>query len=108
MASRRAAAVLVAAAVLTGGGCSTVISGTPVAAPGALGAGVAGGDLLATTCREYTAMRDAARREVIAAIAAENQLVATNPDIWVGVATALCTFADPGAPVRDVVTGGIR
>jgi len=107
MASRRAAAVLLAAAVLAGGGCSTAISGTPVAAPGAFGAG-GGGDPLATTCREYTAMPDVARREVMAAIATENQLVAANPDIWVGVATALCSFADPGAPVRDVVTGGIR
>lgn len=107
MASPRVAALLTAA-VLGCAGCSTAISGTPVAAPGEVGAGVSGGDLLATTCREYTALRDAGRREVIAAIAAENQLVAANPDIWVGVATALCTFADPGAPVRDVVTGGFR
>ena len=35
-------------------------------------------------------------------------MVATNPDLWVGVAAALCTFVDPSAPVKDVVTGGMR
>ena len=79
-----------------------------MAAPGELGA-ARDSALLATTCRQYVAMKDAERREVITAIAAEgNQLVAANPDLWVGVAAALCTFVDPGAPVRDVVTGGIR
>jgi hypothetical protein len=54
-------------------------------------------------------MNSAARSEVIAAIGAEgNDLVAANPDLWAGVATALCTFASPSAPVRDVVTGGMR
>jgi hypothetical protein len=54
-------------------------------------------------------MNSSARREVIAAIGADgNDLVATNPDLWAGVAAALCTFASPSAPVRDVVTGGIR
>lgn len=99
---RRVAVTLLAAtAVLVAGGCSRGIAGTPVAAPGAA--------LLATTCRDYSAMSPTARREVIAAIAdGGNQLVATNPDLWVGVAAALCTFAAPSAPVRDVVTGGIR
>jgi hypothetical protein len=91
-------AVLVA---LASGGCSRGIAGTPVAAPGAA--------LLATTCREYSGMSPAARREVIAAIAdGGNKLIATNPGLWVGVAAALCTFAAPSVPVRDVVTGGIR
>jgi hypothetical protein len=54
-------------------------------------------------------MTPAARREVINAIGtAGNKLVATNPDLWTGVAAALCTFASPSAPVKDVVTGGIR
>jgi hypothetical protein len=54
-------------------------------------------------------MNDADRREVITAIGSDgNQLVATNPDLWIGVAAALCAFVDPGAPVRDVVTGGMR
>lgn len=86
-------------------GCSTAISGTPVAAPGEIGAAA----LLRTTCRDYAAMTETARRDVIVAIAAEgNKLVANNPDLWVGVAAALCSFVDPSAPVKDVVTGGIR
>jgi hypothetical protein len=65
--------------------------------------------LLATTCRDYADMTPAARREVINAIGESgNKLVATNPDLWTGVAAALCTFAAPSAPVKDVVTGGIR
>lgn len=97
--------LLVAAIVLAVGGCSRAIEGTPAAAPGEAGRGA----LLDTTCREYTAMATTDRRAVIAAIAAEgNQLVAANPDLWVGVAAALCSFVSPSAPVRDVVTGGIR
>ena len=107
MASRKTigtAAVLLAL-VLGVAGCSRAIGGTPMAAPGEVGAAA----LLRTTCRDYAAMTDTARREVIAAIGAEgNKLVAANPDLWVGVAAALCTFVDPSAPVKDVVTGGIR
>jgi len=98
---RTTVTVLATLTFLTLGGCSRGIAGTPVAAPGAA--------LLATTCRDYSGMSPTARREVIAAIAeGGNKLVATNPDLWVGVAAALCTFAAPGAPVKDVVTGGIR
>lgn len=94
-----------ALAVLGAGGCSRAVGGTPVAAPGEVGVAA----LLNTTCRDYGAMSRSARREVIAAIGAEgNQLVGANPDLWVGVAAALCSFVDPSAPVRDVVTGGIR
>ena len=86
-------------------GCSHAIGGTPVAAPGEVGAAA----LLRTTCLDFAAMTDTARRDVIAAIGQDgNKLVAANPDLWVGVAAALCTFVDPSAPVRDVVTGGIR
>lgn len=65
--------------------------------------------LLSTTCRDYVSMKDGTRRDVIIAIGEDgNKLVAANPDLWVGVAAALCTFVDPGAPVRDVITGGAR
>lgn len=104
--ARRAAVAALTA--LTLAGCSRAVDGTPVAAPGQAGipeASVA----LETTCREYTAMTVPARRAVIEAIGDEgNDLVAANPDLWVGVAAALCTFVEPSAPVRDVLTGGIR
>lgn len=104
--ARRAAVVVVAALTLVG--CSRAVSGTPVAAPGQAGIPEAA-TALQTTCREYTDMTAPARRAVITAIGADgNTLVAANPDLWVGVATALCTFVDPSAPVRDVLTGGIR
>lgn len=97
--------MLAVAAALAAGGCSRAVEGTPTAAPGEVSRAV----LANTTCRDYTSMATSDRREVIAAIAAEgNQLVAANPDLWVGVAAALCSFVSPGAPVRDVVTGGIR
>jgi hypothetical protein len=106
---RATAAGLATVVVLAAGGCSTAITGTPVATPGEAGKAAAGAALASTTCREYTEMNSSARREVIAAIGADgNDLVATNPDLWAGVAAALCTFASPSAPVRDVVTGGIR
>jgi len=90
---------------LGAGGCSRAIGGTPVAAPGDLGLSA----LLSTTCREYTAMKPASRLEVITAIGDDgNAMVATNPSLWVGVATALCSFVAPSAPVRDVITGGLR
>lgn len=98
-------AVALAAVAVVAGGCSRAVEGTPTATPGEAGRGA----LLDTTCRQYTAMAQSDRRRVIAAIAAEgNQLVAANPDLWVGVAAALCSFVSPSAPVRDVVTGGMR
>ena len=103
MVSRRraSAAMLATVAALTVGGCSRAISGTPVAPAGAA--------LLYTTCRDYIAMKPPARREVIAAIGDDgNKMVATNPDLWVGVAAALCTFTKPGTPVKDVIMGGMR
>lgn len=87
------------------GGCSRAIDGAPVAAPGDLGVAA----LLSTTCREYTAMKPASRLEVITAIGDDgNEMVAANPGLWVGVAAALCSFVAPSAPVRDVITGGLR
>ena len=101
----RTVAVLLAAAVLAVGGCSRAISGTAVGVPGQVGMAA----LANTTCRDYREMSESGRQEVIAAIGADgNQLVASNPDLWVGVAAALCSFVDPSAPVKDVVTGGIR
>jgi hypothetical protein len=99
---RRATVTLLVVPVVLGAiACSRGIAGTPVAAPGL--------PLLATTCRDYGGMTPAARREVITAIGeAGNKLVAANPDLWTGVAAALCTFVAPSAPVKDVVTGGIR
>lgn len=102
---REMTVALAVLAAIAAGGCSRAVGGTPVAAPGDLGT-VA---LLSTTCGEYIAMRDAQRAEVMAAIGADgNQIVAADPGLWSGVAAALCRFADPGAAVRDVVTGGVR
>jgi len=106
--TRRAAAAVLAgtALMVLGAACSKEIPGTPVAVPGEAGKTEAPVDLLSTTCREYLRMDDATRLEVIEAIGEDgNQLVAMNPDLWVGVAGALCTFVDPSAPVRDVVIG---
>jgi len=106
---RLAAGLLAVTVALAAGGCSRAVDGTPVATPGQAGIAIGGADLLETTCREYAAMGTAARREVIVAIGEDgNQLVAGNPDLWVGVGAALCTFAAPSAPVRDVLTGGFR
>ncbi|TGD89045.1 hypothetical protein BayCH28_06615 [Mycolicibacterium sp. CH28] len=103
-------AALVATVVLAGGGCAKPIPGTPVATPGEAGKGMVPADLLTTTCREYLTMDAATRREVIKAIGKDgNRVVAMNPELWAGVAGALCSFVSPSAPVRDVVIGqGIR
>lgn len=99
-----AMALVVAAAVSTGG-CTRAIGGTAVATPGQ--AGVAA--LLDTTCRDYVGMTQPQRRDVIIAIGEDgNKLLAGNPDLWVGVTAALCNFVDPSAPVKDIVTGGMR
>lgn len=102
---RMTIAALVIAAAVGAGGCSRAIEGTPTATPGQ--AGVAA--RLNTTCRDYVSMTEGERRDVIVAIAEDgNKVVAANPDLWVGVAAALCNFVDPSAPVKDVVTGGMR
>lgn len=103
-------AVVATAVVLTGGGCAKAITGTPVATPGEAGKGMVPADLLTTTCREFLTMDTVTRREVIVAIGKSgNQLVSMNPQLWAGVASALCGFVDPSAPVKDVVMGqGIR
>ena len=103
-------AALAALVVVTGAGCAEPIAGTPVAAPGQAGKPLVPADLASATCREYLAMDEATRREVIKAIGDKgNQLVTMNPEIWAGVAGALCTFVDPSAPVRDILVGqGLR
>lgn len=98
-------AVLLVAAVVAAGGCSRAIEGSPTATPGQVGSMAR----INTTCRDYVDMSEAERKDVIIAIGEDgNKLVASNPDLWVGVAAALCNFVDPSAPVRDVVTGGMR
>ena len=62
-----------------------------------------------TTCDEYVALDENGQREVISAIGEENNLVAVNPELWITLTSALCTFADPSATVREVLEGqGIR
>jgi len=103
---RRTAVALVLVALLSGG-CSRAIEGTPMATPGQ--AGVGAGAALDATCGQYVTMGKADRRAVIVAIGEDgNRLVAMNPDAWVDLAAALCTFVKPDATVRDVLKGAAR
>ncbi len=62
-----------------------------------------------STCGDYTEMSEAEQRAVIAAIGEDNVLVERNPELWVTLAGALCTFADPDTAVREVLSGqGVR
>jgi hypothetical protein len=72
--------------------------------PGTPGAPPTG--LAATLCSDYIKMDEAAQGDVIAAIGADNELVALNPELWVTMASAMCTFASPSTLVRDAVMGG--
>ena len=102
---RRTTAALLVVVVLGVCGCSRAIGGTPMATPGQAGMAAR----INTTCRDYVGMTESERRDVIVAIGEDgNKVVAASPDLWVGVATALCNFVDPSAPVKDVVTGGMR
>ena len=112
---RRTRAALVAMVMaipiaVVAAGCANEISGTPVAAPGEAGKALAPADLLSTTCRQFLTMDDTTRREVITAIGEDgNKFISGNPEVWVGVAGALCSFVDPSAPVRDIIMGeGMR
>lgn len=88
---------------LLASGCSRAIGGTPVAAPGAAGVS------LDTTCGRYIELGTAERREVIIAVGEDgNKLVALNPDAWVDLAAALCTFVNPDALVKEVLRGALR
>jgi hypothetical protein len=106
--TRRRTAVALALVALVSGGCSRAIEGTPMATPGQAGIG-AGTAVLETTCGQYVTMGNADRRTVIVAIGEDgNRLVALNPDAWVDLAAALCTFVKPAAVVRDVLKGAAR
>lgn len=62
-----------------------------------------------TTCDEYIDLDEDAQRRVIVAVGKENELVTLNPELWITLTSALCTFAEPSTPVRDVLEGqGIR
>lgn len=78
---------------------------TRTSAPGAPGTPA----VADTTCEEYIDLDEDSQRDVISAIGEENDLVALNPELWITVTSALCTFADPTTPVREVLEGqGIR
>lgn len=64
------------------------------------------GGLAATTCGEYIDMVEATQRKVIEVIGEQNELVALNPELWITMASAMCTFADPATLVSDAVVGG--
>ncbi len=107
MRARTTAASLAVLAVTVIGvdGCSRAIGGTAVATPGQAGLAAR----LNTSCRDYVAMSQPERRDVIVAIGEDgNQILAENPDQWVAVASALCRFVDPSAPVKDILPGGMR
>lgn len=128
--------VLTACAVvtLTAAGCSNVTTGTPMADPdqtatatspsptspspttrarvpdpttaGPRPPGAPPAGLADTACGEYIDMDEATQRQVIEAIGEQNELVALNPELWITMASAMCTFADPAALVKDAVMGG--
>lgn len=98
-------AAILATTVIGAGGCSRAIGGTAVATPGQAGLAAK----LNTSCGDYMSMSQSERRDVIAAIGEDgNTILADNPDQWVAVASALCRFVDPSAPVRDILPGGMR
>jgi hypothetical protein len=98
-------AVVLAATVIGVGGCSRAIGGTAVATPGQAGLAAR----VNTDCRDYVAMTQSERRDVIVAIGEDgNNVLAEDPDQWVAVAAALCRFVDPSAPVKDILPGGMR
>jgi hypothetical protein len=62
-----------------------------------------------TTCDEYVGLDEEAQRAVISAIGEENDLISLNPELWITLTSALCTFAEPSTTVREVLEGqGIR
>ncbi|MDV3125682.1 hypothetical protein M1247_12215 [Mycobacterium sp. 21AC1] len=61
--------------------------------------------MASTTCGDYLEMDEATKREVIAAIGADNELIGMNPELWIGMADMMCRFTDKTTLVRDAVTG---
>lgn len=83
--------------------------GAPTVPPVPTRTAVPGAPTADVTCDEYMELDEDAQREVITAIGEENELVAINPELWITVTSALCTFAEPTTPVREVLEGqGIR
>ncbi|WP_099023118.1 hypothetical protein [Mycolicibacterium palauense] len=99
-------------------GCAKTVPGTPQADPAYAGvplesesstspggSAAPGAD---STCSEYKTFNDVQKRAVIDAISEENQLVAMNPELWIGLADMMCTFAGPTTKVADAVIGSPR
>lgn len=129
---RTGCAVAAFTVAVTVSACSEMTSGTPMADPDQVRAattatspapttrarvpdrtssaprppGAPPADLATTTCGEYVGMDPATQRQVIEAIGQENELVALNPELWITMASAVCTFAAPATPVKDAVMGG--
>ncbi|MCV7209738.1 hypothetical protein H7J75_13835 [Mycolicibacterium canariasense] len=61
--------------------------------------------LAATTCGDYQTMDKTQQRQVIDAIGKDNQLVQMNPELWLGLASAMCAFTPKTTLVRDAVAG---
>jgi hypothetical protein len=98
-------AMVLATTVIGVGGCSRAIGGTAVATPGQAGLAAR----INTSCGDFLAMGQSERRDVIVAIGDDgNAILAESPDQWVPVASALCRFVDPSAPVKDILPGGMR
>lgn len=96
---------MLAVAVTCAAGCTRAIGGSPVATPGQAGLAAK----LNTTCSEYVEMSQPERRDVIVAIGDDgNTILAESPDQWAAVASALCRFVDPAAPVKDILPGGTK
>ncbi|MFS0898563.1 hypothetical protein [Mycolicibacterium litorale] len=132
MTVRRWVLVACAVAAVTAAGCSNVTTGTPMADPDQTGLsttatspspttrarvpdptssaprppGAPPDGLADTTCGEYVDMDQATQRQVIEAVGEQNELVALNPELWITMASAMCTFADPATLVKDAVVGG--
>jgi hypothetical protein len=136
MTARRWVLTACVVGVLTAAGCSNVTTGTPMADPDQTGMaatapsttatspspttrarvpdpttdaprpGAPPAGLAATPCGDYVDMDPATQRQVIEAIGEQNELVALNPELWITMASAMCTFADPATLVSDAVVGG--
>jgi hypothetical protein len=89
--------IVIAAGLVAG--CSKTIPGTPRADPAQVAVGAD------TTCETYNTMTEAQKKAVITSIGKDNPLVQGAPELWVTLAGTLCTFADPGTTVKDVLAG---
>ncbi|WP_231737573.1 hypothetical protein [Mycobacterium sp. IS-1742] len=132
MTARRWVLTVCVVGALTAAGCSTVTTGTPMADPDQTGLstpttstspttrarvpdptsraprppGAPGTGLVDTACGDFVGMDPQTQRQVIEAIGEQNELVALNPELWITMASAMCTFADPATLVKDAVVGG--